>query len=94
MVKRHLLTLFVLLSGFAALQAPAQVSAAETMAAQTRAIAGVCEANEAAYELCAFAAEARAEATGRASDAQSSVVLAPLAVSAAPYMFGVERALE
>ncbi|MEP0390761.1 MAG: hypothetical protein ABJ205_06655 [Erythrobacter sp.] len=92
MVKRHLLTLFVLLSGLAALQAPAHGNAAETFAAHSRVIAGVLEASEATHARCAFAAQA--EATGRASETSATLDAAPLPVLAAPYVFGVERALE
>ena len=94
MVKRHLLTLFVLLSGLAALQAPAHASLAETVAEQTRAFAGGSEANDAGHELCAFTAVARAEAADRASETVARVDASPLPAFAAPYVFGVERALE
>ena len=94
MVKRHLLTLFVLLSGLAALQAPVHASAAETVAAHARSIAGGAEAVEASHELCAFVAEARAEATGRVDDALPNLDALPMPALAAPYVFGVERALE
>jgi hypothetical protein len=94
MVKRHLLTLFVLLSGLAALQAPVHASAAATVAAQSRAITCGGEAVEASHELCAFVAEARAEATGRVSDTLPSFGVLPSPSLAAPYIFGVERALE
>jgi hypothetical protein len=94
MVKRHLLTLFVLLSGLAALQAPVHASTAETVAAHARSIAGGSEAVEASHELCAFVAEARAEATGRVIDALPNLDVRPMPALAAPYVFGVERALE
>jgi len=94
MVKRHLLTLFVLLSGLAALQAPAHGSAAETFAAHSRAIAGGFEASDAAHARCAFVEEAQAEATGRSGETAVSHDAMPLPVLTAPYVFGVERALE
>lgn len=93
-MKRHLLTLFVLLSGLTALQAPVHASAAETVAAQARAISDGCEAVEANHELCAFVAEARAEATERVDEAAPLILAQPLAALAVPYVFGVERALE
>ena len=94
MVKRHLLTLFVLLSGLAALQAPAQAACNETMAAHARAIAAGCEVDEASHTACAFALEARAEATGRVDEALPSYEAATLPELLVPYVFGVERALE
>lgn len=94
MVKRHLLTLFVLLSGLTALQAPVHASSAETVAAQARAIVGGCEAADATHELCAFLVEARAEATGRVDETRSDYDAAPSEAFNAPYVFGVERALE
>ncbi|MEO1221009.1 MAG: hypothetical protein AAFY42_06620 [Pseudomonadota bacterium] len=94
MVKRHLLTLFVLLSGLAALQAPVHASAGEAVAAHARLVAGGSEAVEASHELCAFVAEARAEATGLVNDVPASSDARPSSALQAPFVFGVERALE
>ena len=94
MVKRHLLTLFVLLSGLAALQAPAHASSAETVAAQTRAIAGGCELAETGHALCAFVTKAHAEAADCSADTRQLHAAEPAAGVIIPYIFGVERALE
>lgn len=94
MFRRNLIALFALLSGLAALQAPVHASAAEVIAAHTRSFTGGVEAREAAHELCAFAAEARAEAVGRVLDTAPSFEPAPLPSLSVPYVVGVERALE
>ena len=94
MVKRHLLTLFVLLSGLTALQAPVHASSAETVAAQARAIVGAADVADASHEHCAFVVEARAEGDRRLSETRLSFEVQPLPALSAPFVFGVERALE
>lgn len=94
MVKRHLLTLFVLLSGLAALQTPAHASCGVAMSAQTRAIAQGCDAAEAGHEKCAFVAEARDNSKERGHKGQKAHGNSSAWTVLRAYIFGVERALE
>ena len=94
MIKRHLLTLFVLLSGLAALQAPVHASCGEATAAHAGAFSGSCDAAEAGHEHCAFVAEARAEAKDAGEEGPIAHEPAPVPAALVPYIFGVDRALE
>jgi|GEM_PF-4766256 len=94
MIKRHLLTLFVLLSGFAALQAPVHASCGEATAAHAGALHSGCDAGDAGHASCAFVAEARAKA--QEADGEGPIAHEPARAPEAlvPYIFGVDRALE
>jgi len=94
MIKRHLLTLFVLLSGLAALQAPVHASCGEVAAAHAGALHTGCDASEAGHGSCAFVAEARAEAEETAVEGENAHETAEVPASLVPYIFGVDRALE
>lgn len=94
MIKRHLLTLFVLLSGLAALQAPALASCDDTVAAHARSFSGGCEASDWPHASCAFVAEARAEAEETAVERPIALDTDATGLELVPYIFGVERALE
>lgn len=94
MIKRHLLTLFVLLSGLAALQAPVHASCGEATAAHAGALHGGCDTADAGHVSCAFVAEARAEAEEKAVEGPDAHDAAPVPASLVPYVFGVDRALE
>lgn len=91
MLRRNLIALFALLSGLAALQAPAHASAAQIVAAQSRSMAGGVEVQEATHAQCAFAS---ATVVSIAGETAPSFDLAPLPSLSMPYVFGVERALE
>lgn len=91
MLRRNLIALFALLSGLAALQAPAHASAAQIVAAQSRSLAGGVEVQEASHAHCAFACTVVDSASGETT---ASFDLAPLPSLAVPYVVGVERALE
>ncbi|UAB76928.1 hypothetical protein INR77_08695 [Erythrobacter sp. SCSIO 43205] len=94
MIKRHLLTLFVLLSGLAALQAPVHASCGETAATHAGALLSGCDASEAGHGACAFVAEARAKAQETAVEGEGALETAPAEITLVPYIFGVDRALE
>ena len=94
MIKRHLLTLFVLLSGLAALQAPVHASCAEATAAHAGALHGSCDATDAGHSSCAFVAEARAKAQEEDGEGPNAHEPARAPAALVPYIFGVDRALE
>ncbi len=92
MMRRHLLTLFALFTGLAAIHAPANASALETMVFDARAFARANDSGQAKACVCAKQNEKRparcTKAKPHALPARLRDVLNP------PVIFGSERALE
>jgi len=92
MMRRHLLTLFALFSGFAALHAPANASSLESMVFDARAFARANDASSSQTCVCERRAEEATKACPSArSDAMPSRILRRVRP---PIIFGSERALE
>jgi len=91
-MRRHLITLFALFTGLAALTAPAHASALETLVADASAFAGAVEAS--GSECCQCVEQAR-QSTAKCPVREPSQKPA-LLISALrpPIIFGSERALE
>ncbi|MFU7529624.1 hypothetical protein [Qipengyuania sp. ASV99] len=92
MMRRHLLTLFALFSGFAALHAPASASSLETMVFDARAFARANDTLASENCICPVRAQQRSIRC-RAREKQQPQRRLPAALRP-PIVFGSERALE
>ncbi len=91
-MRRHLITLFALFTGLAALHAPAHASALESLVMDARAFA---RANEAASsESCVCEAQARQTAAKCPARERRQTRSRLLSVLRPPFIFGSDRALE
>lgn len=91
-MRRHLITLFALFTGLAALHAPANASALESLVMDARAFARANDASSA--EICACEAQARQTAAKCPARERARTPSRLLSALRPPFTFGSERALE
>ncbi|KEO86985.1 hypothetical protein EH30_04955 [Erythrobacter sp. JL475] len=92
MMRRHLLTLFALFSGFAALHSPASASSLESMVFDARAFARANDTTSSQVCVC----ERRVNEAAKACPPTKSDSVLPRVLRRVrpPIIFGSERALE
>ncbi len=91
-MRRHLITLFALFTGLAALHAPTHASALESQVMDARAFARAYDSTTS--EICQCEQQAREHTTKCPTRERQPVPISPPSALRPPFIFGSERALE
>lgn len=91
-MRRHLITLFAIFTGLAALHAPAHASALESLVFDTGAFSRANDSS--ASESCQCEQQVREQTAKCPPREQQPKPASPLSALRPPFIFGSERALE